>query len=231
MKSRRSNVISVERSSGERGQASVMVLLMLSLFLLAVLAFAVDYTNIWFQRQQAQTAADAACQAGAMDMYQIGQPASTMPNMGFVLGTAGDCNAYSSGGPTMCWYANKNGFNGYTGGSADVSWTFPASVTGVTAPPSLGCPVSVHAGEGLAAGEDLFQHAADGKPDANRGSALDLRLTQMMQGAPIMILNPTVSGALSYSAAELRSPSWEGHRAASSSTPAVRRRCCADPAA
>jgi uncharacterized membrane protein len=46
---------------------------MLSLFLLAVLAFAVDYTNIWFQRQQMQTAADAACQAGAMDVYQIGQ--------------------------------------------------------------------------------------------------------------------------------------------------------------
>ena len=37
---------------------------------------------------------------------------------GFVLGTAGSCSAYGSAGPTMCWYASKNGFNGYTGGAA-----------------------------------------------------------------------------------------------------------------
>ncbi len=60
-----------KRVRHEAGQASILVVLMLSLFLLAVLAFAVDYTNIWFQRQQMQTAADAACQAGAMDIYQL----------------------------------------------------------------------------------------------------------------------------------------------------------------
>ena len=69
-------------SRHEAGQASILVVLMLSLFLLAVLAFAVDYTNIWFQRQQMQTAADAACQAGAMDIYQLASGA-TLPNMGF----------------------------------------------------------------------------------------------------------------------------------------------------
>src|SRR5262249_1732524 len=90
----------------ETGQASILVVLMLSLFLLAVLAFAVDYTNIWFQRQQVQTAADAACEAGAMDIYQLAS-GITLPNMGYPLGTAGSCNAYSSNGPTMCWYAGK----------------------------------------------------------------------------------------------------------------------------
>ena len=62
-----------------------MVVLMLSLVLLAVLAFAVDYTNIWFQRQQAQTAADAACQAGAMDIYQLVTGAS-FPAISFIPG-------------------------------------------------------------------------------------------------------------------------------------------------
>src|SRR5215472_16899870 len=104
------------RYPGEGGQASILVVLMLSLFLLAVLAFAVDYTNIWFQRQQVQTAADAACQAGMMDVYQIASGA-TLPNMGFVLGTAGSCSSFGSNGPTMCWYANKNGFNGYSSGT------------------------------------------------------------------------------------------------------------------
>ena len=144
----------------DAGQAAILVILMLSLFLLAVLAFAVDYTNIWFQRQQVQTAADAACQAGAMDMYQLISGAS-YPPIGFVPGTAGNCNAYGSAGPSMCWYASKNGFNGYSGGTASVSWSFPGSVSGVTAPPSSVVSVSLHAGHGVVAGEDLFQHTAD----------------------------------------------------------------------
>src|SRR4051812_27518756 len=92
------------RDGGDRGQATILVVLMLSLFLLGVLGFAVDYTNIWFQRQQLQTAADAACQAGAMDMYQTASGV-TLPNMGFVLGTPGNCSGYGSSGPSMCWYA------------------------------------------------------------------------------------------------------------------------------
>lgn len=82
------NCRSTKPSNTEAGQASIVVVLMLSLFLLAALAFAVDYTNIWFQRQQAQTAADAACSAGAMDIYQLASGA-TLPNSGFVLGTGG----------------------------------------------------------------------------------------------------------------------------------------------
>jgi uncharacterized membrane protein len=93
------SALKAETLRHEAGQASILVVLMLSLFLLAVLAFAVDYTNIWFQRQQMQTAADAACQAGAMDIYQIASGA-TMPNMGFVLGTAGNCN--------VLWFQRSN---------------------------------------------------------------------------------------------------------------------------
>src|ERR1700761_584412 len=100
----------------EAGQAAILVILMLSLFLLAVLAFAVDYTNIWFQRQQVQTAADAACQAGAMDMYQLISGAS-YPPIGFVPGTAGSCNFYGSAGPRMCWCAPKNGLHGSRNGT------------------------------------------------------------------------------------------------------------------
>jgi Putative Flp pilus-assembly TadE/G-like len=77
-----------KRCNKDAGQVVIVVVLMLSLFLLAVLAFAVDYTNIWFQRQQAQTAADAACQAGAMDMYQLITGAS-FPAINFVPGTPG----------------------------------------------------------------------------------------------------------------------------------------------
>ncbi len=182
----------------DAGQAAILVILMLSLFLLAVLAFAVDYTNIWFQRQQVQTAADAACQAGAMDMYQLISGAS-YPPIGFVPGTAGSCNAYGSAGPSMCWYASKNGFNGYSDGTASVSWSFPGSVSGVTAPPSsvvsypyLKVTVSLPV-------KTYFSTLLTGNQTQQVGASATCGLTQVMQGAPIMILNPRISGALSYS--------------------------------
>ena len=122
--SRHAISIGKRRCNTEAGQVVIIVVLMLSLFLLAVLAFAVDYTNIRFQRQQAQTAADAACQAGAMDMYQLITGAS-FPAINFVPGTPGSCSAFASGGPSMCWYASKNGLSGYDGGTAKVTWSFP----------------------------------------------------------------------------------------------------------
>ena len=121
----------------EAGQASILVLMMLSTFLIAVMAFAVDLTNRWFHRQSTQTAADAACQAGAMDMLAVAS-GTTPSTMGFTPGTASDCRLSSSA--TICKYANFNGYSG-TGfcsnsASNSVSWTFPNSVTGATAPSS-----------------------------------------------------------------------------------------------
>ena len=178
----------------ESGQASIFVVLMLCLFLLGVLAFAVDYTNVWFQRQQVQTAADAACQAGAMDIYEIASGAS-LPNMNFALGTAGDCNAYTSPGPSMCWYASKNGFNGYSGGPADVSWSFPSSVPGVTRPPAgqvaypfLQVMVTVPV-------KTYFSPLLTGQATQQVGAIASCSVSSIMSGDIILTLNPTASSA------------------------------------
>lgn len=180
----------------DAGQASIVVVLMLSLFLLAVLAFAVDYTNIWFMRQQAQTAADAACQAGAMDIYEV-VGGVTLPNKGFVIGTAGDCSSYGSAGPTMCWYAGKNGFNGYTGGAADVSWTFPNSVPGVTAPPSSVVPYPFMKVTVSLPVKTYFSTLLTGNQTQQVSAISTCGLTQEMGVAPIMVLNPTIASAVS----------------------------------
>jgi Flp pilus assembly protein TadG len=187
-----------QRMRWERGQVSIVVLLMLSLFLLAVLAFAVDYTNLWFERQQLQTAADAACQAGAMDMYQLISGAS-YPPINFIPGTAGTCSAYSSGGPSMCWYASKNGSNGYSGGAATVSWSFPSSVTGVTAPPNSLVPYPYLRVNVSLPVKTYFSTLLTGSSTQQVAATSTCGLTQIMQGAPIMILNPRISGALYYS--------------------------------
>jgi len=119
--------------SRERGQAMVFVLLALSSFLLAVLAFAVDLGYLWFHRQTAQNAADAACTAGAMDMlYTADGIAAGRPT----FGTGFDCSATAPNtgttAPASCWYAAANGYS--SGGlqsataSSDVQVSFLSSL-------------------------------------------------------------------------------------------------------
>ena len=64
------------RLGSERGQTSIIVILALSVFLLGAIGFAVDIANLWFHRQSAQNAADAACTASAMDMLMAAEIAS-----------------------------------------------------------------------------------------------------------------------------------------------------------
>jgi hypothetical protein len=125
--------------TSESGQTTVLLLVVLGVFLLGSVGFAVDLSNIWFHRQAAQTAADAACVAGAMDMlYLNAGTISSSPS--FTPGAAGDCT--SSPLASLCQYAAFNGYTANTsasgwgsstlGGSVAVNWTFPTSVTGVT---------------------------------------------------------------------------------------------------
>jgi hypothetical protein len=121
--------------AGEAGQAMVFVLLVMGVFLLGALCFAFDLSNMWFHRQAAQTAADAACAAGAMDILVDAQGGAT-GKQGFTLGTPYSCTTTST--DSVCTYAAKNGYD-TTGNAVNVS--FPTTVAtgappGVTAPPS-----------------------------------------------------------------------------------------------
>lgn len=123
----------------ESGQALVFLVLAIGLVLLGAGAICVDMSNLWFHRQAAQNAADAACTAGAMDLLVDAQGGAT-GHQGFVTGTAFNCTVGSAAAP--CQYAAKNGYtsNNATPGSL-VSVTFPTSVSGVptssVAPSSL----------------------------------------------------------------------------------------------
>ncbi len=63
----------------ESGQAAVFLVLAMGIFLIGGVGFVVDGANLWFHRQSAQTAADAACTAGAMDLLSTAAGAS-LPN-------------------------------------------------------------------------------------------------------------------------------------------------------
>jgi hypothetical protein len=116
--------------SNENGQ-------LLSLWLTAIMAMAsvfmgtaYDMSNAWVHKQWADTAAEASCNAGAMDMeYAANTGTVTTPNpaMNFLTTSlsSGDCADNSSN--AMCYYANLNGYSskGATAStvSNDVGWT------------------------------------------------------------------------------------------------------------
>lgn len=106
----------------DSGQAVVLVLLALGLFLVGTAALAVDFTNLWFHKQGAQAAADAACAAGAQERLTNVNDPSFLPS--FTPGTDFTCTTTSTESP--CWYARENGYssNGSTPGNT-VSVSFP----------------------------------------------------------------------------------------------------------
>src|SRR4029077_2068410 len=120
--------------ASEAGQATLFFVLVLGIFLLGGLCLAFDLSNMWFHRQAAQTAADAACTAGAMDLLVDAQGGAT-GHQGFTLGTNYSCATSST--DSVCQYAAKNGYDSAntTPGNL-VSVSFPATVNGVTKPPA-----------------------------------------------------------------------------------------------
>ncbi len=195
---------SISTGDPESGQIMVSLLFMLSLFLLAMVGFAVDFTNLWFHRQAAQSAADSSCQAGAMDMYMnIYDLASGLPppNMGFTPGAAGDCSA-GSGAGSICFYANVNGYNGTglsSGESNSVAWSFPSAVSGVIAPPisiTTSPFLKVIVTENV---RTRFLYSLRRSSYQKVAASCTCGVVQQQDAAPMIVLNPTANGAFSYS--------------------------------
>jgi hypothetical protein len=183
----------------ESGQVIVSLLLMLALFLIAMMGFAVDLTNLWFHRQAAQSAADAACQAGAMDMSAIA--AGLVPtSAGFTPGMSGDCAADPAA--SICFYANVNGYSGAglnAGASSNsVAWNFPSAVPGTTAPPAS---VSSYPFLNVQVTENVKTHflfSLHGMGYQKVVASCTCGLVQERAAAPMIVLAPTQSGSFTY---------------------------------
>lgn len=187
----------------ESGQASVLLLLILGIFLLASVGFAVDLSNMWFHRQIAQSAADAACVAGAMDMLYL-QKGTITSSPNFTVGTAGDCSSASSA--ALCQYAAFNGYtattsaagwgSGTPGGAVAVSWTFPSSVSGATGSSAVTYPfLNVVVQEKPL----TWFMSLLGVSSMALGASCTCGLSPGNPPAPLVILNPTIASALTLS--------------------------------
>ena len=182
-------------AEGEQGQAAISIVLILGLFSLAVLGFGVDLTNMWFHRQAGRAAADAACQAGAIDI--LAGASSSGPQAGFTAGTASDCE--STPAATMCAYTQANGFSGqgFNNNSASnkVSWTFPSSVAGV--PTTVGNTyMKVTVAENV---RTYFMSLVNATKYQTLNSSCTCGVVQVKAAAPMVVLHPTLSGSFYYS--------------------------------
>jgi hypothetical protein len=116
------------RSGAENGQAVVLVVVALGLFMFAALGLGIDGAQLYAHRQMAQAAADAVAQAAMMSIKRGTDSTSTHP---FSTAASFTCTVPPAALDlrTPCVYAQYNGF----GTSTDtVTVSFPATVSGVT---------------------------------------------------------------------------------------------------
>lgn len=124
---------SPQKRSSQHGQTLIPIVIFIGLFLMAMLGVAADYTQVWAHRQMAQGAADAACEAGAADLFlnAVDPSSSGTGGLGSFswIGAGFDCSVNTSSPP--CSYATLNGYSG-----SNVHVSFPSFLPGVAALPS-----------------------------------------------------------------------------------------------
>jgi hypothetical protein len=121
--------ISATHLGRKDGQAVILVVVAMGIFLIGALGLAIDGGQMYAQRQMAQAAADAAAQAGIMSIFDGTNATSAYP---FATGAApiatSVCTLADS--RTPCVYARYNGFGGTAADT--VTMSFPSTVSGVT---------------------------------------------------------------------------------------------------
>lgn len=180
----------VEKRSGEAGQATVLVTLAISIFLLGAVGLAIDGSQLYAQRQMAQRAADAAATAGINSIF----------NNSSALGTSAYyCTATDTTSP--CVYVRNNGFAS-------------AYASGTCAPSTASDCIKVDPNPGVA-----VPNLASGTPNEVQVTitrAVDMTLTKMLglssfnvtarataavvtvlSPIPILVLDPANKGAFS----------------------------------
>jgi hypothetical protein len=176
--------------ASEAGQAMLFFVLVLAIFLLGAVCLAFDFSNMWFHRQAAQSAADAACTAGAMDLLVDAQGGAT-GHQGFTPGTNFDCS--SSGNPTasVCQYALKNGYDSANSTPGNlVSVSFPPGVSGISTPPASMAPTPFIRVDVLEHVQTFFLGLLSGSRTKDVRAFATCGLELASSPIPILVLDP-----------------------------------------
>jgi Flp pilus assembly protein TadG len=181
---------------GEEGQAVLLVILGLSLFLIGALGLAIDGSQMYAHRQMAQTAADGAAEAGIMSIFTGTNATSPSP---FATGsppTAFNCTTTDT--RTPCVYALRNGFGGAANDTVAVD--YPATVAGVTLSSDPVPAIRVTVTRTLNTGLIRFLGSAISSVRAIGVAAI----VNQSNRVPLLITHPTFPGTLANGAASLK---------------------------
>lgn len=115
-------------SGRERGQAVLLLIVGLSIFLIGALGLALDGAHMYAQQQMARAAADAGAQAAVLSIYHGTN--ATAPNPFGTGSNPAPFTCSTTDGRTPCVYARLNGFGGIASDVVTVS--FPTVIPGVS---------------------------------------------------------------------------------------------------
>jgi len=173
------------RWAKDRGQITIFVVIAMAIFLLGFVGFAVDMTNLWFHRQMAQGAADAACQAGVMDLLYRTQ-GSNVGEAGKFPFTGFDCSGQTY---SPCQYASFNGYPASQPGQVTVS--FPGSPPpGVILPPPNIAAVPLIRVDIVDTVRTYFAPLITGQPNQEVRASATCALQLAQVPIPIIVLQP-----------------------------------------
>jgi hypothetical protein len=196
----------------ERGQAAVFVVFALGIFLIGGIGFVVDGANLWFHRQSAQTAADAACTSAAMDMLSLAAGV-TQPQTNWIPssddGTSFHCSGTTGTGSNKtpnstfppCQYAALNGYSGSS--SQDVLLSFPSGLSFAADCPSgrvcaadniVSTPyVQVTVNDKVST---TFMRLVGAAPSTTVPAKSTCGLSNVLSPVPMLVLNPNLADAM-----------------------------------
>jgi hypothetical protein len=113
--------------NSRQGQAVLLLLLALGIFLIGAVGLAVESSLYYTHRQMAQAAADAAAQAAMSSIYER---TNTAAYGNLMDGTQFLCTDGGKENTTPCHYARQHGF-GLPGSSDVIEVDFPTAIDGV----------------------------------------------------------------------------------------------------
>jgi hypothetical protein len=181
-----------KESGKEKGQALLLVVVAMSLFLIAALGLVMDGAQIYGHRQMAQDAADAAAQAGIMSIFTGTNVTGGSP---FGTGTNPGPHTCTTTDPiTPCVYARNNQFGGTAADTIVIS--YPKTAPGVNLatspdPANTANIIQVNITRTLNTGIMKMLGSATSTVTAVAVAAV----VDVVNPVPILVLHPNLSGA------------------------------------
>jgi Flp pilus assembly protein TadG len=173
----------VRKKKSEAGQAILLVVAAMSVFLIGAVGLAVDASHLYAHRQAAQAAADAAATAGIMSIFD---GTSTFG------GSAYDCDP--ANGTSPCKYARNSGFGTTSGAGSDTVHVDPAPA-GVTVPnldPATPNLLRVTVTRPVS----MTLTKLVGLSSFNVSASAMAAIVDIVSPVPIIVTHPTMAGAL-----------------------------------